>query len=246
MENPRRHNDENIIREAVEWELKGMEEAPSPEAWEKISSRLDFNDSPRKGKKKFLPRYRSLGFAAAVLLLIGIGGLLFNQMFTPLAQEDMSGMPESEEMTDEEEFGILSDPLTDEAEVYEEDSAMMPEADYIPDSLNGYRSGQVKEISDPFHAVFHLYEHDEHEDKAIWLVRAGKIDEFAGNFPGPDERFIPSDNFTNINRNTFNFATDNTGKLVIFWFYNDSLFMLWAKSDDIRHRDLIRLRSNLP
>ncbi len=78
MDNTRQMERENrIIAEEIKKEMARLESAPPTYAWERISTQVFLADNSSKKKIEPVPWYRSLGFAAAVLFLVGIGSSVF-------------------------------------------------------------------------------------------------------------------------------------------------------------------------
>ena len=270
MNNTRQiEREDNLIAKEIKKEMAKIEDLPPPYAWDKISSQLFLAGSASKNKKEPVPWYRSLGFAASVLLIIGIGSsVFFSQFITqedPLTtsygaiemlQLDENSRPHtpdvgtfSEDLDTEMENGItgMADDFDGEANENVADSItdrphISSPIPGIPDSMNGFLLREIEESVGVASASFFLYTR---EDQEVWLVVSEFNPRNFGDFTGLEGRYIPENNFEGIDDSNYPFIVrDNEGNSIMVWMFGNDYYLLWSRSDNIVLRDFLELRSN--
>ena len=272
MNNTRQiEREDNLIAKEIKKEMAKIEDLPPPYAWDKISSQLFLAGSASKNKKEPVPWYRSLGFAASVLFILGVGSsIFFSQVLTPedpltssysavdmlqLNEEPEAHDPDagtfSESFDTEMENGITG--LTDDfdGETRGDTPERLPERPHInspipgiPDSLNGFLLREVEESVGVASASFFLYTM---EDKEVWLVLSEFNPGTFGDFPGLEDRYIPEKYLEGIDeKTTRSIVRDNRENHIMVWMYGNDYYLLWSRTDNVARRDLMELRSNWP
>ena len=266
--------EDKLISKEIKKEMTKIEDLPPPYAWDKISSQLFLAGSASKKKKEPVPWYRSLGFAASVLLIIGIGSSVFFSRFispedsvsSPYSAFEMMQIDEyegsrapgigtfSEDFgteTENEITGMADDFAEEPGEPVEDTSGRITDRPHIsspvpgvPDSMSGFFLREVEESVGFASASFFLYTRD---DQELWLV-VSELNPFNfGDYSGLEGRYIPESSFKGMEGATYPFVVrDNTGNRVMIWMSGNKYYLLWSRSDNIAIVDFLELRSNFP